>query len=389
MITAGSTITGGSNKWYKVTSNPTLTFTSGGTVAIKVTNGVSYKDGSAVTVGEIDRTEPTAASFTTTQTTNSITVTASGTDEQSGIVRYQFSKDGGSNWTTAQTSNKYIFSSLSSGSYNIKVRVINGTFVNNGQNSLNTKESDTKAVTLVCNNTTKTVSCSKTCGTGSVSGTRVDTYNCNNQLVSTGTCNATCPAAPKVTNFTVTAGTIDESYNTTSVTLAVTVTSGANISKYEFYNGNTLIATSTTTSKSTSKVINNLSTSAMNFRVVVYDQYGQTGSSNITESCSLSSQVNPNVCYNGIKYQVYNCTSPDRQYSRLYSFINTCTNTTTTKTTKPSFCNNVGVSDYCSTPCSSGASGASGASACCSCYTNYRVSCGGNPVWIQSAGKYC
>ncbi|MCI9434475.1 MAG: hypothetical protein HFI86_04310, partial [Bacilli bacterium] len=147
---------------------------------------------------------------------------------------------------------------------------------------------------------------------------RTDTYNCNNQLVSTGTCNATCPAAPKVTNFTVTPGTT-EGYNTTKVTLAVTVTSVANISKYEFYNGNTLIATSTTTSKSTSKVINNLSTSAMNFRVVVYDQYGQTGSSEVQERCDFNSSY----MVGRDKYNIYKCTT-GRQYN---IFVKTCANT--------------------------------------------------------------
>jgi prepilin-type N-terminal cleavage/methylation domain-containing protein len=137
------------NTWYQVTSNPTLTFTSNGTVDAKVADGTNYVNGTATTVANIDTTAPTSASFTTGKTTNSITVTASGTDNESNIAYYQFSKDGGSTWypSSPQTSNTYTFTGLSSGTYSIKVRVMNGTYDNNGQNEMNTTESTATSVT--------------------------------------------------------------------------------------------------------------------------------------------------------------------------------------------------------------------------------------------------
>ncbi len=212
-VTSGGTLK--ANSWYKVTSNPTLTFTENGSVSYKVIDGTNYKDGGALTIAQIDRTAPTAASFTETHTTNSITVTASGTDNESGIVRYQFSKDNGSTWlqATPQTSNSYTFSGLASGSYNIKVKVYNGTYNNNGANSLNTKESEKRSVTLACNNTTKTVSCSKYCsGYGNITGYRYDTYDCNGNFVSAGgTCYGTCPTTTTTTT-TTTARSCQEVY---------------------------------------------------------------------------------------------------------------------------------------------------------------------------------
>ncbi len=133
------------NRWYKVESNPTLTIEENGSIYYKVTDGTNYKDGGSLTITEIDRTAPTVASVTQrSATTNSITVTASGTDSESNIVRYQFSIDNGE-WLPSepQESNEHTFTDVSSGEHQIKVRVINGTFINNGQNDLNTKESHT------------------------------------------------------------------------------------------------------------------------------------------------------------------------------------------------------------------------------------------------------
>ena len=145
------------NTWYKITSNPTLTFESNGSVSYKVTDGVNVTQIGSTTVSGVDRTAPTESTFIEEHTTNSITVTASGKDDESGITRYQFSKDGGTTWepSTPQELNKYTFNALISGTYSIKSRVINGTYVNNGQNSLNTKESN---ATLVTTGTLGTVS---------------------------------------------------------------------------------------------------------------------------------------------------------------------------------------------------------------------------------------
>ena len=65
-------------------------------------------------------------SISTTSTTNSITVVANATSP-SGIVKYEYSKDGGNSWIDG-TSNTYTFTGLtSSTSYNIMVRVTNNS----------------------------------------------------------------------------------------------------------------------------------------------------------------------------------------------------------------------------------------------------------------------
>ena len=135
----------GGQSWKTYTS--ALTFNANGSVIARSSDGTNTITASSQSVTQIDTTKPTAASFTTTNTSNSITITATGTDAESGITHYQFSKDNGTTWTTIQTSNKYSFTGLTTGSYNIKVKVINGTYANvktvNANNSL---DSSAKAV---------------------------------------------------------------------------------------------------------------------------------------------------------------------------------------------------------------------------------------------------
>lgn len=122
-----------------------IKFTSPGTVIARVTDGKNTVTAASQTISQVDSTAPTKAEFSTTQTSKSITVVASGTDNESNISRYQFSSNNGSTWSKEQTSNTYTFNNLSTGTYQIKVRVINGTYVNNGING-NYKDSSSKAV---------------------------------------------------------------------------------------------------------------------------------------------------------------------------------------------------------------------------------------------------
>ncbi len=135
----------GGQSWKTYTS--ALTFNANGSVIARSSDGTNTITASSQSVTQIDTTKPTAASFTTTNTSNSITITATGTDAESGISHYQFSKDDGKNWSTIQSSNKYIFSNLTTGSYSIKVKVINGTYANvKAVNANNSLDSSAKAV---------------------------------------------------------------------------------------------------------------------------------------------------------------------------------------------------------------------------------------------------
>ena len=207
-----------------------------------------------------------------------------------------------------------------------------------------------------CSNYTKNNSCSTTCGTGSVSGTRTDTYNGETgALISTGTCNAVCPSGPSGATLTVTPSGTVSNYNTTSVTLTSTVTSGATISKYEFYNGTTLLGTVTTSNKSASTTVSTLVSSNMNFRVVVTDIYGRTSTSSVAESCSLNETT---TCYNSSQYQIYKCNT-GRQYSTTQSCV----------TISKSQCPNI--ASQCSSKCSSACSISGGSpSSCASCLSS-------------------
>mgnify|MGYP005759002617 CR=1 FL=1 len=71
---------------------------------------------------EVD-SEDISLSVSTTSTTNSITVVANATAD-SGIAKYEYSKDGGKTWVNGGTNNTHTFTGLKNGtSYNIAVRV--------------------------------------------------------------------------------------------------------------------------------------------------------------------------------------------------------------------------------------------------------------------------
>ncbi len=96
-------------------------------------------------VTNIDRTIPESSTFTETHTTNSITLTATGIDSESGIYGYQFSIDNGITWLPSepQKNNTYTFNDLEAGiSYNLIVKVINNTYLEDGINENNTLNSE-------------------------------------------------------------------------------------------------------------------------------------------------------------------------------------------------------------------------------------------------------
>ena len=76
---------------------------------------------------EVDPTEPIIDNIATTVTDNSITVVVTAHDDESGIVKYEYSIDGGKTWIDNGDSNTYTFTGLTSNtSYTVHVRVTNG-----------------------------------------------------------------------------------------------------------------------------------------------------------------------------------------------------------------------------------------------------------------------
>ena len=80
-----------------------------------------------VTISHIDKTAPSVANtIVNLVTTKSITVKAECADAESGISGYQFSKDNGSTWTEVRSGSSYKFDNLTTGTYKLKTRCING-----------------------------------------------------------------------------------------------------------------------------------------------------------------------------------------------------------------------------------------------------------------------
>ena len=121
--------TNGGSTWNTVVSGTTqtLNFTSTGSVIARVYDGTNYKTASAYSIGKIDATPPTGVSVSVAaKTTNSMQVIAYGSDAESGIIKYEFSMDGG-DYVSNGTSNIRTFTGVTSGSHTIKVRLTNGS----------------------------------------------------------------------------------------------------------------------------------------------------------------------------------------------------------------------------------------------------------------------
>ncbi|CCY46219.1 unknown [Firmicutes bacterium CAG:822] len=85
--------------------------------------GAKYTVSNNTTLTAQAKADNISLSISTTNTTNSITVVANATAD-SGIAKYEFSKDGGKTWVNGGTSKTYTFNGLNQGtSYNIQVRV--------------------------------------------------------------------------------------------------------------------------------------------------------------------------------------------------------------------------------------------------------------------------
>ena len=104
----------------------TITYTTNRneTIKFRAVDKAGNTSEEASTTVKIDKSDPTL-SIATSKTTKSITIVSTAT-ATSGITKYEFSKDGGSTWTTG-SSNTYTFSGLKNNTaYSIKARVTSG-----------------------------------------------------------------------------------------------------------------------------------------------------------------------------------------------------------------------------------------------------------------------
>ena len=105
--------------------------------------GAKYTVSNNTTLTAQAKADNITLSMSTTNTTNSITVVANATAD-SGIVKYEFSKDGGKTWINGGTSKTYTFNGLTQGTaYNIQVRVT----ANSGKTASTSKTVTTSSLT--------------------------------------------------------------------------------------------------------------------------------------------------------------------------------------------------------------------------------------------------
>ena len=155
-VTANTTITGyklqtsTDAKTWKDTTSQTLS--ANGKVYARLADSTNQATGYAVaTVDKIDKTKPVVTIATTTIGKTSIAVTATASDEQSGLTSsaYRFSKDNGNTWTDYQTSNAYTFTEI----YGDLAGVTCNIIVEAKDNATNTN-TESKSVKTNCKNTT-------------------------------------------------------------------------------------------------------------------------------------------------------------------------------------------------------------------------------------------
>ena len=110
----------------KETSTQVLNLTNNATIYTRRRDGINVISGSYA-VTNIDTTAPTASLATTTVTSKSVLLTATCADSQSGITKYEFSKDGGTTYTNNGTTSTYTYNNLTTGTYSFKGRCTNGS----------------------------------------------------------------------------------------------------------------------------------------------------------------------------------------------------------------------------------------------------------------------
>lgn len=242
-------------------------FTNNGNILANVSDGKNSTANSYY----VEVSKPINLTISTTNTTNSITVTANATSE-SLINKYEYSIDDGQNWTNAGTSNTYTFTNLTQGTeYKVSVRATNDTgAIATANKNVTTsiipspKFSETGIVP-------KTVTINYPEGCGDVytcsyqkdnnTPVNVTTKVANIEFVKSGNIVATVSdgtnSSNETYNVTVTEDTLSVSISTTNTTSTITAVANANsvskITKYEFSidGGNNWVTSETNTYKFT------------------------------------------------------------------------------------------------------------------------------------------
>ncbi len=160
------------NTWYRTNnSSINVTYTSNGTLYAVTKDNTNISGTSTYSIANIDTTKPSITMKVSTKTDRA-TLTLTCSDTESGITKYEYSKDNGSTWVTG--SNSYTFTGLTQGtSYKYVGRCTNGSGLNNTSSSTNATNTITNPVIVQASQNPSS-------GTWAVSRTiRITYYNTN------------------------------------------------------------------------------------------------------------------------------------------------------------------------------------------------------------------
>lgn len=359
------------NTWYKVDKTVKVTFKDNGTIYTLINDGDEYLTAETLTISKIDTTAPTASLTAKATNTKVVTLTAICTDNESGISKYEYSKDNGSTWDKG-TSESYTYTGLKTGTnYNFKVRCTNGVGKSTTSNAVSGTTTSFAGITITPNTTNWSTSKTVTI-TGSTEGSTLqyrilsgstvkqDWTEYTKALTIDWEASTTTPTIIYArfydgTNYsgeeTFTITTIDRtspenvSITPTALTgskpqIQVSVggtDSGSGIQKYEIYYGTSASTlTSTKTITTTSVVIDVTAGGNYYFKVRVYDNAGNYKDSNI--SSVIKACLYSTTYYSSTNYYSKMVYYSSMVYSSSYTTYSSNSNVTgsTVKTTKTS-----------------------------------------------------
>ena len=134
------------NTWYRTNaSTVNVTYTSNGTLYAVTKDNTNISGTSTYSIANIDTTKPSITMKVATKTDRA-TLTLTCSDTESGITKYEYSKDNGTTWVTGSNSS-YTFTGLTQGtSYKYVGRCTNGSGLTNISSSTDTTNKITNPV---------------------------------------------------------------------------------------------------------------------------------------------------------------------------------------------------------------------------------------------------
>ena len=159
--------------WVETSKVSNVTLKENKTLYAKTTDNINTSKYATYTITNIDMTKPNIKINVSNIKTDRVTLALTCSDTESGITKYEYSKDNGSTWVTG-TGSSYIFTGLTQGtSYQYKGRCTNGSGLSNTLSSTNTTNTiPTPVITQVSQEPSS--------GTWAISRTLRITYNNTN-----------------------------------------------------------------------------------------------------------------------------------------------------------------------------------------------------------------